>query len=238
VTTGAISVLRDFLRASQISPPMIQGMIEGIQQWLTDGNEPYDFSAHSPGAHLHLVHLAYMNQSSIGWGNLLRGRIATAWLQAHDQYYSLRHLHDKYSTTHFAPALVRHLWDFSLAIWQHRNDEIHGATNDAATDKQEKTLGAKITAVYQQPEEHSDANRLVLLTKSLPDRLKTRYASKVKWLSLRSPCTSSKHQIHQQTHHLPHHAPCTICSALLPLLWATQPPLLYHHHLPIHHSHP
>ena len=115
-TTGAISVLCNFLRASQISPPMIRCMIQGIQQWLTDGNEPYDFSAHSPGAHLHLVHLAYMNQSSIGWGNLLRGRIATAWLQAHDQYYSLRHLHDKYSMTHFAPALVQHLWDFSLAI--------------------------------------------------------------------------------------------------------------------------
>ena len=65
----------------------------------------------------------------------------------------------------------RHLWDFSLAIWQHRNDDIHGATNDAAKDKQEKTLDAKITAAYQQPEEHSD-DRLVLFTKSLPDRLK------------------------------------------------------------------
>ena len=181
-TTGTISVLRDFLQVSQISPPMISCMIQGIQQWLTDGNEPYDFSAHSPDAHLHLVHLGvYIDQSSIGWGNLLRGRIATAWLRAHDQYYSLRHLHDKYSTAHFAPALVRHLWDFSLAIWQHRNDDIlYGATNDAAKDKQEKTLYAKITAAYQQPEEHSDADRLVLFTKSLPDRLKTHYAPKVK----------------------------------------------------------
>jgi hypothetical protein len=81
---------------------------------------------------------------------------------------------------------VRHLWDFSLAIWQHRNDDIHGATNDAVKDKQEKTLDAKITAAYQQPKEHTDADRLVLFTKSLPDRLKTRYASKVKWLSLRT----------------------------------------------------
>jgi hypothetical protein len=133
-------------------------MIYGIQQWLTNGTEPYDFSTHTPDAHLHLVHLAYIDQSSIGWGNLPRGRIATAWLRAHDQYYSLRYLHDKYSTTHFAPALVRHLWDFSLAIWQHRNDDIHGATNDAAKDKQEKTLNAKITAAYQQPEEHADAD--------------------------------------------------------------------------------
>ena len=80
-----------------------------------------------------------------------------------DQYYFLRHLHNKYSTTHFAPALVRHLWDFSLAIWQHRNDDIHGATNDAEKDKQEKTLDAKITAAYQQPEEHTDADRIVLM---------------------------------------------------------------------------
>ena len=35
----------------------------------------------------------------------------------------------------------------------HRNDEVHGGTDDAAKDKQEKTLDAKITAAYQQPEE-------------------------------------------------------------------------------------
>jgi hypothetical protein len=35
--------------------------------------------------------------------------------------------------------------------------------NDAAKDKQEKTLNAKITAAYQQPEEHTDANRIVLM---------------------------------------------------------------------------
>jgi hypothetical protein len=61
---------------------------------------------------------------------------------------------------------MRHLWDFSLAIWQHRNDNIHGATNDAAKDKQEKTLDAKITAAYQQPKELSNADCLVLFTKS------------------------------------------------------------------------
>jgi hypothetical protein len=105
-TTVAISVLRDFLRTSQISLPMIRCMIHGVQQWLTDSNKPYDFSAHSSDAHLHLVHLAYIDQSSIISANLLRGRIATAWLQAHDQYYSLRHLHDKYSMTHFATALA------------------------------------------------------------------------------------------------------------------------------------
>jgi hypothetical protein len=108
-TTGAFSLLHDFLRTSEISPPMIRCMIQGIQQWLIDGNELYEFSTHPPDAHLHLVHLAYLDQSSIGWGNLLRGRIATAWLRAHDQYHSFRHLHDKYSTTHFALALVRHL---------------------------------------------------------------------------------------------------------------------------------
>ena len=167
-TTGTVSVLREFLRTSLISRPMTRCIIQGIQQWLIDGNEPYDFSTHPTNAHLHLVHLAYIDQSSIGWGNLLRGRIATAWLRAHDQYYSLRHLHDKYSTTHFAPALVRHLWDFSLAIWKHRNDEVHGATDDAAKEKQEKILDATITAAYQQPDRHSDADRLVLVTKSLP----------------------------------------------------------------------
>ena len=74
-------------------------------------------------------------------------------------------------------------WDFMLVIVFVLEEPI--LANDAAKDKQEKTLDAKITAACQQPEEHSDADRLVLFTKSLPDRLKTRYASKVKWLSLR-----------------------------------------------------
>ena len=80
VTTGAVSVLRDFLCTSLISRPMIHCMIQGIQQWLIDGNELYDFSTHPPNPHLHLVHLAYIDQPSIGWGDLLCGRIATAWL--------------------------------------------------------------------------------------------------------------------------------------------------------------
>ena len=147
---------------------MIRCIIQGIQQWLIDCNDLYDFSTHHSDTHLHRVRLAYIDQPSIGWGNLLRGRIATAWLRAQDQYHSIKHLHDKYSTTHFAPALVRHLWDFSLAIWKHRNDEVHGATDDAAKEKQEKILDATITAAYQQPDRHSDADRLVLVTKSLP----------------------------------------------------------------------
>jgi hypothetical protein len=89
-----------------------------------------------------------VGMSTIGWGNLLRGRITATWLQAHDQYHSLRHLHDKYSTTHFDPALVRHLWNFSLAIWKHRNDDVHGATADASKEIQEKFLNAKITEAY------------------------------------------------------------------------------------------
>ena len=163
-------------------------MIHGIQQWLIDGNEPYDFTSHSTDAHLLLVHLAYVDQSTIGWGNLLRGRIATTWLQAHHQYHSLRHLHDKYSTTHFAPALVRHLWDFGLTIWKHRNDDVHGATADAAKEIHEKFLDAKITEAYQHPDKHSENDRLILFSKPLPVRLKTHYATKVKWLSLHTTC--------------------------------------------------
>ena len=151
---------------------MIRCMIHGIQQWLIDGNELYDFTTHTPDAHLLLVHLAYLDQSSIGWGNLLRGRIATTWLQAHDQYHSFGHLHDKYSTKHFAPALVRHLWDFSLAISKYRNDEVRGATDDDSKEKQEKILDAKVTEDYQYPDQHSENDRLVLFTKPLPDRLK------------------------------------------------------------------
>ena len=57
-TTGAASTLRDFLRRSKISPLMISCMIHGIQQWLIDGNEPYDFTTHTTDAHLLLVHFA------------------------------------------------------------------------------------------------------------------------------------------------------------------------------------
>ena len=74
-TTSTVSVLRYFLRKSKISLPMIRCMIHGIKQWLIDGNELYDFTSHTPDAHLLLVHLAYLKQSSIGWGNLLRSRI-------------------------------------------------------------------------------------------------------------------------------------------------------------------
>ena len=131
---------------------------------------------------------------------------------------------------------MRHLWDFRLAIWQHRNDEVHTATDDAAKEKQEKTLDAKITAAYQQPEEHSDADRLALFTKSLPDRLKTRYASKVKWLSLRMHLI----QAPDTPADTPPPPSCTLYNMFRPLAalmgYTTTTPVP--HHLPIHHSHP
>ena len=87
--------------------------------------------------------------------------------------------------THFTPAPVRHLWDFSLAIWKHsRNDDARGATDNASKEKQEKILDVKITEAYQHLDQHSDTGHLVQFTNPPPDHLKTCYDSKVKLLSL------------------------------------------------------
>ena len=107
--------------------------------------------------------------------------------------------------THLAPALVRHLWDFSFAIWKHRNDEVHGATDDASQEKQKKIIDAKITEAYQHPDQHSENDRLVLFTTPLPDCV----------------LTSFMHPIYQSTNHLLLHARCTICFALSPHSCAT-----------------
>ena len=53
---------------------------------------------------------------------------------------------------------------------------------------QEKLLDAKITEAYQHPDKHSENDRLILFSKPLIVRLKTRYATKVKWLSLHTTC--------------------------------------------------
>ena len=69
---------------------------------------------------------------------------------------------------------------FSLAIWKHRTDDVHGATAEATKKIQEKVLDAKITKAYQHPDQHSENDRLVLFSKPIPVRLKTRHAAKVK----------------------------------------------------------
>ena len=43
-----------------------------------------------------------------------------------------------------------------------------------------KFLDAKITEAYQHPDQHSENDRLVLFSKPIPVRLKTRHAAKVK----------------------------------------------------------
>jgi len=138
----------------------------------------------------------------------------TTWLQAHDHYHSLRHLHDKYSTTHFAPALVRHHWDFSLAIWKHRNDNVHGATADAAKETQEEFSDAKTAEAYQHPDKHSKNDRLILFSRPLPVRLKIVTPPKSNGSLYTLP--ASMHLIHQSTNHLPLHATSTICFDLSP----------------------
>ena len=64
-------------------------------------------------AHTHLVYLAYIEQSSIGWDQAVRGRLSRHWHVANASYCATTlHQHDSTAYDQWSTRLVTLLWQW------------------------------------------------------------------------------------------------------------------------------
>ena len=170
---------------------MIRCLLHGINTYLSPRQPPFDFSQYPNDDFLQLVRWAYTQQTVIGWSNLLRGRLASSWLCAHDDYHRQRHLHARNSSTKFAPAFVQALWSFSLTVWHQRNQDVHGASITDFNNIQQIRLNRKITDAYDDPSLIPIDDRPIVFSKTLPARLSTSLYAKAKWYSFYETCINA-----------------------------------------------
>ena len=176
---------------SEVASLMTTIIIHDLTNWYNNDTTPFPFH-HYPEDRIlqHLQH-ASQQQQILGWHNFLRGRIATAWFTAHDQYHHERHLHVQYSSTTLAPQLVLHLWDTSRTFWRHRNEAIHGPTIQEAYTTQQALIQAKIITAYQTPATLTPQDQTLLFTLPLANRLSTTLQAQIQWYALYQICLNA-----------------------------------------------
>jgi hypothetical protein len=67
--------------------------------------------------------LAFREQDTIGWDNLIKGRMGRQWIE-----YVKQHIHNennKLKESDWAPKMIQALWDHMLRLWQYWNDALH-----------------------------------------------------------------------------------------------------------------
>jgi hypothetical protein len=111
------------------APYIKHKLLYGIFQWQHAGHDSA-WPSEIPAIHDTIgraTHIAYFEQEQLGWEQALRGRLSKKWGEAQNAYYT-----ERYETSHmtgdaWTTKVITALWDYSLAIWQERNEAYHGA---------------------------------------------------------------------------------------------------------------
>jgi hypothetical protein len=78
--------------------------------------------------------LAFREQDTIGWDNLIKGRVGRQWIEYVKQHINNENV--KLKALDWAPKMIQALWDHMLRLWQYQNNAPH--ENDTKKEKQYK----------------------------------------------------------------------------------------------------
>ena len=137
------------------SQALLDVLIQGLSNWLQittsatlhDGFVDGHLDASKfPDHFLGLI----TAQNSIGWGQLFRGRVSNLWVYHHDQYVSEQKLTDvKNSGSIWMKQVILQLWDHLFALWENRNQLIHGSDSSNRASRRKTILRHSLHAIHQ-----------------------------------------------------------------------------------------
>ena len=126
-----LTTLRKQLIELKTAPPL-QTLLLGTLRAVLDGRDPNTIPIIES-----LQDLA-TSQASIGWNNLLKGRLSKEWAVAQQAHLGNRVLANDKST--WTTAVIDHIFQQWWVLWESRNGDRHG--RDTATELQAATLQA------------------------------------------------------------------------------------------------
>jgi hypothetical protein len=156
VTTTNREAAKQQLKSSLlVSTPvkLVQMLLHGIHQWelvhcgKISSVSPLFRRSVSPVDTLLI--LAFQSQTSIGWDQLLSGRLSSSWGTAYKYIVSSQQPVDT-PTISWAKTVISHQWTYSITLWKFRNGVVHGHTVEAAKTQEFLTLQARIWEEYAQ----------------------------------------------------------------------------------------
>jgi hypothetical protein len=175
---------------------LCDSIFSGLDQWLTDPTLS-DYLVPTAGLllpQLQCITKAFQAQSSIGWGGLFMGHVATYWTDAYSHTYETPSgkKHPTPSTIskltkQWSNQLITQLWKFSKSVWAYRNAVVHGQTEHLKVSKERLQMQAEVClhfAAYQDNPHYIPQNRTSLFDRGEEATLALRRDAMVSWLAL------------------------------------------------------
>jgi hypothetical protein len=123
-----ITKLQEWFQHHKTDPQIVNAIIHSLRKWRKSGGL---FGHHY---HESSISKALSEQKKIGWDHFMLGRISQRWSTIQGKYYKtqkMRKTGDKW-----AEELIKEIWRIHCAIWNRRNEILHGTGNH-------KVLGTK-----------------------------------------------------------------------------------------------
>jgi hypothetical protein len=127
---------------------------------------------------------AYHEQTqTLGWDNLLRGRISKLWGRA---YKLSNQISNTQNSSGWTKQLIHLLWKYTLSLWECRNSILHGKNVEEAEMREKEALKQQISEAYEDyakdPFSIPSHLRSLFTARSLNQRLKQDMDSLKCWL--------------------------------------------------------
>jgi hypothetical protein len=168
---AALEDLVKTLHAIQTPDTVIDALEYGFSQWLsnTDPSRVRALTAGSLRGPDAVLTSAFLEQfRDIGWYHLCLGRVSRKWAAAVMQYNSPSQ--HRYGGLNWSSLFITGLWQFTRALWTHRNEVVHGATVEEQATRQIAELRNRITTMYNRMKQTQLLFCLDIIT-YLPPRL-------------------------------------------------------------------
>ena len=123
-----LGILRQWLRHHKTDPEIETALLYNIRKWRKCGGIYGHHYFDAP------VTKAIRDQKEIGWDHFMLGRISLIWSVLQGKYY--KRLHLRTTGEKWAELLIQEIWRIHCAIWNQRNEILHGTGNH-------KVLGTK-----------------------------------------------------------------------------------------------
>ncbi len=138
------------LQTNNTPTQIIEAISFGFNAWhkkLTDSttwaHAPMAGSPHGPDM---LLSLAFTEQfCSIGWTQLLHGRVSKYWSKAYSAYMKSTLPNQ---SAQWATGLIHALWTYTHALWAFWNKVVHGHDDQEVAHKIRQDLLNKVSQLY------------------------------------------------------------------------------------------
>lgn len=153
----ATEQLRNNLLKIHTPVPIIDALLHGIQKWTTEvpSNQVRSLTIGSLKAGDVVLTSAFTEQfHTIGWLQLLLGRLSNKWELAYTHYKGISS-HQSYKTN-WSTSFIPHIWEYTHSLWQHRNGILHGLSFKQCAEKILTKLRMEVSCLYESILENPD----------------------------------------------------------------------------------